>query len=78
MESYLGLLVLITPLAIIHIVQAQDQQGSLFFSIYIISTFSTSHFLLDEFFYKGFGSQKCTVFLWLNLLPCLLTLSRIH
>ncbi|CAN7067396.1 unnamed protein product [Brassica rapa subsp. trilocularis] len=27
MESYLGLLVLITPLAIIHIVQAQDQQA---------------------------------------------------
>ena len=61
MEGSVGLLLVLLTLAIIHIVQAQDQLGIRHMSsMYIIHIVQAS-FL---FFYKRFGSQK--VFMSVN------------
>lgn len=78
MESYLVLLVvLITTLAIIHIVQAQDQQGILFFLYTSFLLLLQAIFCLMNSFTNVLVLKSALVFM-VNLLPCLLTLSRIH
>lgn len=65
-SSFWLLLVLIATLAIIHIIQAQGQEGIfLFLYIYILPSSTNVFFLfllLDETFYKRFGFSEVHCF----------------